>query len=92
MQNCKLAVFGAAAALSAGALAGTNDFYVTGYGSFDISSGYILYGARENDEPCYWTYGELSAGYGKFGSLGASVWQNTDMTMRRKDVMRMMNE
>ena len=92
MQNCRLAALGAAAALSAGALAGTNDFYVTGYGSFDVSSGYVLYGARSNDEPCYWTYGELSAGYGKFGSLGASVWQNTDMTMRRKDAMRMMNE
>ena len=92
MQTSRIAVLGAAAVIGASALAGTNDFYVTGYGSFDISSGYVLYGARENDEPCYWTYGELCVGYGKFGSLGASVWQNTDMTMRRNDVMRMMNE
>lgn len=92
MHKCNKAVLLTAAAWSAGALAGTNDFYVSGYGSFDISSGYVLYGARSNDEPCYWTYGELSAGYGTFGSLGASLWQNTDMTTRRKDTMRMMNE
>ena len=87
-----LAAVLAAVGAGAGALAGTNDFYVTGYGSFDLSSGYVLYGARENDEPCYWTYGEFNAGYGKLGSLGASVWQNTDMTTRRKETMRRMNE
>ena len=92
MQTSRIAVLGAAAAIGAGALAGTNDFYVTGYGSFDISSGYVLYGARENDEPCYWTYGELNVGYGKLGSLGASLWQNSDMTGRRKDVMRRAGE
>lgn len=92
MQTSRIAVLGAAALFGATAPAGTNDFYVTGYGSFDISSGYVLYGARQNDEPCYWTYGEVNFGYGKLGSLGASVWQNTDMTLRRKDEMRMMNE
>ena len=92
MKASRIAVVWTAAAISAGAQAGTNDFYVTGYGSFDISSGYVLYGARANDEPCFWTYGELNVGYGKFGSLGVSVWQNTDMTTRRKDSMRMMNE
>ena len=92
MNASRIAVFLTASALGAGALAGTNDFYVTGYGSFDISSGYVLYGARENDEPCYWTYGELSVGYGRFGSLGASLWQNSDMTGRRKDVMRRAGE
>ena len=88
----KVAVAMTALALGAGALAGTNDFYVTGYGSFDLSSGYVLYGARENDEPCYWTYGELNAGYSSLGSIGAGFWQNTDMTTRRKDTMRRMNE
>lgn len=82
----------AALCAGAGAFAGTNDFYVTGYGSFDVSSGYVLYGARSNDEPCYWTYGEVNFGYGDWGSVGASLWQNTDMTTRRKDVMRRMNE
>lgn len=76
----------------ASALAGTNDFTVTGYASFDLSSGYVLYGALENDEPCYWTYGELSVGYRDWCSLGASLWQNTDMTTRRKETMRRMNE
>ena len=92
MNASRIAVALTAAAIGAGALAGTNDFYVTGYGSFDISSGYVLYGARENNEPCYWTYGELNAGYGRFGSLGASLWQNSDMTGRRKDVMRRAGE
>lgn len=92
MRTGRSAALLAAAALGACASAGTNDFTVTGYGSFDVSSGYVLYGARENDEPCYWTYGELNVGYGKLGSLGVSVWQNTDMTMRRKETMRMMNE
>ena len=92
-MNAKIiaAVLAAASAV-ASASAGTNDFYVTGYGSFDVSSGYVLYGARENDEPCYWTYGEINFGYGSLGSVGASLWQNTDMTTRRKDVMRRMNE
>ena len=76
----------------ASALAGTNDFTVTGYASFDVSSGYVLYGALENDEPCCWTYGELNFGYRDWGSLGASLWQNTDMTTRRKEAMRRMNE
>ena len=76
----------------AGALAGTNDFTVTGSASFDVSSGYVLYGARENDEPCYWTYGEINFGYRDWGSIGASLWQNTDMTTRRKETMRRMNE
>ena len=78
--------------MGACALAENNEFYVTGYGSFDVSSGYVLYGARSNDEPCYWTYGEVTAGYGKFGALGFSIWQNSDMTGRRQDQMRRMNE
>ena len=92
-MNAKmLAAAWAATFASAGALAGTNDLYVTGYGSFDVSSGYVLYGALEIDEPCYWTYGELNLGYKDWGSLGAALWQNTDMTTRRKDTMRRMNE
>ena len=84
------------AALSLGATlvrASTNDlFTVKGYGSFDLSSGYVLYGARMNDEPCYWTYGELSLGSSPWGEIGASLWQNTDMTTRRKESLRRMNE
>lgn len=82
----------AVAMASASALAGTNDFTVAGYASFDVSSGYVLYGARENDEPCYWTYAEVSFGYRNCISLGASLWQNTDMTTCRKETMRRMNE
>lgn len=78
--------------LDARASAETNDFSVTGYGSFDLSSSYVLYGARLNDEPCYWTYGELDFGYSPWGSVGVGLWQNTDMTAGRKNVMRRMNE
>lgn len=92
MTRGELAAIGVAFAAGAGAYAGTNDIQVTGYGSFDVSSGYVLYGARMNDEPCYWTYGELDVNYGKAATLGVSLWQNTDMTTRRKAEMRRMNE
>ena len=65
---------------------------VSGYGSFDVSSAYVLYGARQDKESCYWTYGELDLNADAFGTVGASLWQNTDMTCRRKDYMRRMNE
>lgn len=92
-MNAKaLAAVWAAAGAGAGAFAGTNDLYVAGYGSFDLSSGYILYVARENDQPCYWTYAELDFGHRVLGALCASLWQNTDMTTRRKETMRRMNE
>lgn len=62
------------------------------YGSFDVSSGYVLYGALMNDEPCFWTYTEAEASFVDLFSAGISLWQNTDMTCRRKDSMRRMNE
>lgn len=62
------------------------------YASFDLASGYVLYGARENREPCYWTYGEGNLTLGDFGMLAVGLWQNTDMTAHRKETMRRMNE
>ena len=85
----KKAIMAAFAAMAASADAGLD---VSAYGSFDVSSAYVLYGARINKEPCYWTYGELNVGGGEWGSIGASLWQNTDITCRRKDSMRRMNE
>lgn len=83
----------AAVSLAASAAADDgNTLKVSGYGSFDIASGYVLYGARSTKEPCYWTYGEVSLSYGDWGSLAAGFWQNTDMTTRRKASMRRMNE
>lgn len=93
-MNLKIgaAIF-SAGLLGASASATTNDsFTVTGYASFDVASGYILYGSRQNDEPCLWAYGELTVGYGEFGALGVSLWQNTDLTSRRSEVMGKMNE
>ena len=65
---------------------------ISGYGSFDVSSAYVLYGGRQNKEPCYWTYGELDINADEWGTAGASLWQNTDVTCRRKESMRRMNE
>ena len=65
---------------------------VSGYGSFDVSSAYVLYGARFNKDPSYWTYAELNATMDDWGGPGIALWQNTDMTCRRKDSMRRMNE
>ncbi len=68
------------------------DLNVSGFGSFDLSSAYVLYGGRQNKEPCYWTYGELNLNADAWGTLGVSLWQNTDVTCRRKEYMRRMNE
>lgn len=91
----KRLVSAALAAVAVAAVASAEDgdgLKVSGYGSFDIASGYVLYGARATKEPCYWTYGELGLAYGRWGKLVAGLWQNTDMTTRRKAVMRRMNE
>ena len=65
---------------------------ISGYAAFDISSDYVLYGALQNREPCCWTYGELNLLPTSQGGAGISLWQNTDMTCRRKNTMRRMNE
>lgn len=86
------------AALAAGVIGANapaeeiDELKVSGYGSFDVASGYVLYGARATREPCYWTYGELDLKYGRWGAFGVALWQNTDMTTRRKAEMRRMNE
>lgn len=67
-------------------------FAVHGYGSFDVLSGYEFRGALLNDEPVYWTYGELYATCADLASIGGWVAQSTDMTCRRKTEMRRMNE
>lgn len=92
MDACKMAAVLAAACAGAGASADDDGFHVSGCGSFDVSSGYVLYGARYDDEPCGWTYGEVELGYGSWGSIGVGLWQNSDLTTRRKDEMRRMNE
>lgn len=91
MRRWKWAALFAAILLSASAL-GESDFKLTGYASFDVTSGYVLYGGLENDEPCYWSYLELAVKHDDFGSLGAALWQSTDMTTCRKAMMRRMNE
>ena len=85
----KKAITAAVAAMTISAYA---ELDVSAYGSFDVSSAYVLYGARINKEPCFWTYGELNINADEAGTVGASLWQNTDITCRRKNSMRRMNE
>lgn len=79
-------------AVAAVAASANAELDMSAYGSFDVSSAYVLYGARSNKDPCCWTYGELNIAADDWGSVGASLWQNTDVTCRRKDAMRRMNE
>lgn len=92
MNVCKCAVWLIASVLGAGAFAATDDFYVTGYAAFDVSSGYVYYGARANDEPCAWTFAEFDVGYGNLGSIGCWLWQSSDLTGNRHNIMRRMAE
>lgn len=80
------------AAIAAAAIYAHAEPDVSAYGSFDISSAYVLYGARINRDPAFWTYGELTVSEDGPGTVGASLWQNTDITCRRKNSMRRMNE
>ena len=91
-ETVKKSMMVAFAAAAMAANAGNAKLSVSGYGSFDVSSSYVLYGARINKEPCYWTYGELNLSAEEWGGIGASLWQNADMTCNRKDTMRRMNE
>ena len=88
----KIMLAASAAFLCSGVRSEVADIKVSGFGSFDVSSAYVLYGGRQNKEPCYWTYGELTVSESTWGGFGASLWQNTDMTCRRKEYMRRMNE
>lgn len=65
---------------------------VNAYASFDASSAYVLYCARQNKDPCFWTFAEIDLLGGRCGTMALSLWQNTDATSRRKNTMRRMNE
>ena len=80
------------AAPKADPAADASPFGIHGYGTFDVLSGYEFRGALLNDEPVYWTYGELCAAYADVVSIGGWISQSTDMTCRRKAEARRMNE
>ena len=61
-------------------------------GAYDVLSGYVLYGGRQNDEPCCWTFLNMDFGHELFGVAGASLVQNTDFTSRRGEMLRHVNE
>ena len=60
---------------------------LSGYVSADLASGYLLYGALLNSEPCFWTDMRADAALGDFGYVGLQIWSNSDLTDRRKNGM-----
>lgn len=88
-RNTVLSVVVASLAFLSAPVSGAD---ISAYASFDISSAYVLYCARQNKEPCFWTYGALDFCGDRLGTLELSLWQNTDMTCRRKETMGRMNE
>lgn len=89
MRKMELAL---AAFLAAAGALGDESVKFSGYVSSDIASSYVLYGARINKDPALQTYIELDADIAGFATMGASLWQNTDLTARRKATMGRMNE
>ena len=60
---------------------------LSGSVSADLASGYLLYGALLNSEPCLWTDILADASLGDFGYAGLRIWSNSDLTDRRKNGM-----
>ena len=87
-----LAVASVSAVFSAGSVELGAGWQGNFSGSFDVLSGYVLYGGRQNDEPCCWTFLNADIGRDALGFFGASLVQNTDFTCRRGEAMRRMNE
>lgn len=63
-----------------------------GNATFDVLSGYEFRGALANDQPVYWSYGELDLVYRDLAALCVWGFQSTDMTCARKESLRRMNE
>lgn len=68
-------------------LAKTESPILSGYVSADLASGYLLYGALLNSEPCFWTDARADVALGDFGYAGLQLWSNSDLTDRRKKGM-----
>ena len=90
-MNLKTAFF-ALCALVGYSLAALEVPAVAVSGSAEVASSYVLYGARFNKEPCLWSYAEVAISEPLLGGPALSLWQNTDLTGHRSDVMRRINE
>ena len=49
----------------------------------DVTSGYLLYGALMNSQPCAQGGVEAGASYRNLGRFGVGAWANSDLTGRR---------
>lgn len=52
--------------------------------NFDVTSGYLLYGALFDSQPCAQTGVEGGGSCGGWGRLGLGAWSNSDLTGRRR--------
>ena len=51
--------------------------------AMDVTSGYLLYGALMNSQPCVQGGVEAGATYDALGRFGVGAWSNSDLTGRR---------
>ena len=58
----------------------------------DVTSGYLLYGALMNSQPCVQGGVEAGATYDAFGRFGVGAWANSDLTGRRHTFGKAFNE
>jgi len=58
----------------------------------DLTSGYLLYGALMNSQPCVQGGVEAGASYGSLGRFGVGAWSNSDLTGRRHTFGKAFNE
>ena len=58
----------------------------------DVTSGYLLYGALMNSQPCAQGGVEAGASYGALGRFGVGAWANSDLTGRRHTFGKAFNE
>lgn len=91
-RTLRLALLVSVAAAGASAAELGNGWKYDFAGAYDVLSGYVLYGGRQNDEPCCWTFLNADFGRDPFGVVGASLVQNTDFTSRRGEMLRRVNE
>ena len=60
--------------------------------SADVTSGYLLYGALMNSQPCAQGGVEAGASHAGFGRFGLGAWANSDLTGRRHTFGKAFNE
>ena len=58
----------------------------------DVTSGYLLYGALMNSQPCAQGGAEAGASTAALGRLGVGAWANSDLTGRRHTFGKAFNE